>query len=379
MRRSVAVCALFALASCAKGAGSDTDGGAGVPDAESDVPDAGPDVPDGAPDVPDAVPPVPDAAWPDAAPVFDCGNGLVEPGEECDDGNVVETDGCRNSCAWAACGDGAIRTGVEECDDGNTVSGDGCSAICLLCNGGDARFTWSGNNHCYSRTEALIDWATASTSCPGRGHLVTYELAAENTAVESSLGGTGLNYWIGFADQLVEGSFGWVTGAPAVYTNWSPGEPNDSGGIEDCTEQYIGGVWNDLSCADTRGSYCEDEGWHIRPDDRHAYRFVFRPQTWASALADCAMLGGHLATITAAAEQSFVSSRATTNLWIGAGDAAVEGTFTWVTGDPFVYSAFAPGEPNDSPPGEDCVEIRGDTTWNDESCASPRGHVCEID
>jgi cysteine-rich repeat protein len=61
-----------------------------------------------------------------------CGNGVVEAGEECDDGNHINGDGCTGYClveitAW--CGNGALDTG-EQCDDGNTTSGDGCSATC---------------------------------------------------------------------------------------------------------------------------------------------------------------------------------------------------------------------------------------------------------
>src|SRR2546425_694885 len=32
-----------------------------------------------------------------------CGNGIVEPGEECDDGNTVDTDDCRNDCSRPFC------------------------------------------------------------------------------------------------------------------------------------------------------------------------------------------------------------------------------------------------------------------------------------
>src|SRR5439155_1175611 len=32
-----------------------------------------------------------------------CGNGIVEPGEECDDGNAVDTDDCRNDCTRPIC------------------------------------------------------------------------------------------------------------------------------------------------------------------------------------------------------------------------------------------------------------------------------------
>lgn len=59
-----------------------------------------------------------------------CGNSREEHAETCDDGNATDTDACRNSCADAACGDGAIQADTDECDDGNTTDGDGCSALC---------------------------------------------------------------------------------------------------------------------------------------------------------------------------------------------------------------------------------------------------------
>lgn len=60
-----------------------------------------------------------------------CGNGVLEPGEECDDSNLYNNDGCSATCKIERCGDGIIN-GNEECDDGNVVSGDGCSSSCLL-------------------------------------------------------------------------------------------------------------------------------------------------------------------------------------------------------------------------------------------------------
>ena len=61
-----------------------------------------------------------------------CGNGIVEPGEVCDDGNSVNNDRCDNTCTRiAACGNGYVETG-EQCDDGNSVNGDGCDNTCTL-------------------------------------------------------------------------------------------------------------------------------------------------------------------------------------------------------------------------------------------------------
>lgn len=59
-----------------------------------------------------------------------CGNGEVEDPEQCDDGNAINTDACLNSCLFASCGDGFVRSGVEECDDANSLDGDGCSSLC---------------------------------------------------------------------------------------------------------------------------------------------------------------------------------------------------------------------------------------------------------
>jgi len=95
-----------------------------------------------------------------------CGDGIVNPGEECDDGNAVNGDGCSNICllenitptevcsnlidddqdglvdcddpdcvnaaaCGATCGNGVVEAG-EECDDGNGTPGDGCAADCTL-------------------------------------------------------------------------------------------------------------------------------------------------------------------------------------------------------------------------------------------------------
>lgn len=61
-----------------------------------------------------------------------CGDGITQLGEECDDMNTVNGDGCENDCTETpVCGDGSVQTG-EECDDGDTMSGDGCDSSCQL-------------------------------------------------------------------------------------------------------------------------------------------------------------------------------------------------------------------------------------------------------
>jgi cysteine-rich repeat protein len=60
-----------------------------------------------------------------------CGDGHVDPGEECDDGNTRNGDGCSAACHHEpVCGNGRVEVG-EACDDGNTEPGDGCSPGCV--------------------------------------------------------------------------------------------------------------------------------------------------------------------------------------------------------------------------------------------------------
>lgn len=71
-------------------------------------------------------------SWPasQACVIYECGNGTVDPGEECDDGNLINNDGCSALCQTeVGCGNGSLDPG-EECDDGNLSSGDCCSALC---------------------------------------------------------------------------------------------------------------------------------------------------------------------------------------------------------------------------------------------------------
>lgn len=61
-----------------------------------------------------------------------CGDTVLDPGETCDDGNLVDCDGCDSNCTLSAVCGNRIACGGEECDDGNTADGDCCSAACEL-------------------------------------------------------------------------------------------------------------------------------------------------------------------------------------------------------------------------------------------------------
>ncbi|OGJ61417.1 hypothetical protein A3D88_02100 [Candidatus Peribacteria bacterium RIFCSPHIGHO2_02_FULL_52_16] len=63
-----------------------------------------------------------------------CGDGRIDAGEQCDDGNIRDNDSCSSGCRTVTtprCGDGRLDAG-EQCDDGNLFDRDGCDNRCRL-------------------------------------------------------------------------------------------------------------------------------------------------------------------------------------------------------------------------------------------------------
>lgn len=149
-----------------------------------------------------------------------CGDGVVDPEEDCDDGNVLDGDCCSaqcqaapngspcsdsvtctagdtcqdgrcvpgecqvgeqcvnpcdpgvychgsaSACGCSKCGNGVVETG-EQCDDGNASPGDGCTALCRLesqiCTLDEAAFCQGGSND----GQPCSDTATHGDCPPG--------------------------------------------------------------------------------------------------------------------------------------------------------------------------------------------------------------------
>lgn len=64
-------------------------------------------------------------------PPASCGDKKIDEGEECDEGG--QTANCDRDCTFVECGDGVINDMAgEQCDDYNKDDGDGCNSICTL-------------------------------------------------------------------------------------------------------------------------------------------------------------------------------------------------------------------------------------------------------
>ncbi|CAM9827317.1 unnamed protein product, partial [Heterosigma akashiwo] len=103
-----------------------------------------------------------------------------------------------------------------------------------------------------------LSWDDAETECQGfGGNLVSITSEAINEEVLALVGGADNDVWIGLNDQSTEGTYVWVNGTEADYTNWGYGEPNDYGGGEDCVEMKSNGEWNDQSCSTEFAFVCQ--------------------------------------------------------------------------------------------------------------------------
>lgn len=121
---------------------------------------------------------------------------------------------------------------------------------------------------------------------------------------------------------------------------------------------------------------------HFNPATGHYYKRVAASMTWAQARVDAEAQGGYLCSITSAAELTWVLATVGTgggDVWLGGTDAAQEGVWVWVNGDPWAYANWNTGEPNNVG-GEHWVEMYSNGTWNDvpASHANP-GYILEWD
>ncbi|MCC6644300.1 MAG: C-type lectin domain-containing protein [Polyangiaceae bacterium] len=164
------------------------------------------------------------------APSPVCGNGVAEPGEECDDGDQDDKDGCRNDCT-VDCG----RFGNGKKDPSTF--------------------------HCYWVHEGTFGdapWSEAVKRCKDEGgHLAIVGSAAENGFLSVVHDG---EHWLGATDgrdlkASGAGTYTWVDGSALSYSNWNPGEPNANESTcwfdkcyEHCLVETKSGKWDDRRC-----------------------------------------------------------------------------------------------------------------------------------
>lgn len=206
-----------------------------------------------------------DCFWQGPGGVGPCGDGVVDNGEACDDGNTDDCDGCRGDCkaVETGCGDGSV-CGAEECDDGNAEAGDGCFECQNECKvaglPSDSNFqvyTDPDSFHCYVRiANPRISWGAARNECvKWGGELVALSTAAEHAAVTGAFSATNAT-WTGGAGKGSPEGFSWSSGEPwPADAPWAAGQPDSTS--DACVELLGDGTLDDTPCEALNSYICE--------------------------------------------------------------------------------------------------------------------------
>jgi hypothetical protein len=101
------------------------------------------------------------------------------------------------------------------------------------------------NGHYYRLTQATSWTEAEAQAIAWGGHLATLDNPEEEAWVEQTFGETE-HFWIGFNDIGEEGVWVWSSGRPVVYTNWAPGEPNNTVDEDAAVINWMGNYWNDI-------------------------------------------------------------------------------------------------------------------------------------
>jgi cysteine-rich repeat protein len=116
-------------------------------------------------------------------------NGILEGGEECDDGNDNNNDGCTTLCKLPYCGDGFVQTG-EACDDGGAQGEfDECPDDCGA--GGGTGGAGGGGNPCEGQliyagmtSTQTTAWTYGAKTGIEAGHLMCQQLLGADHVCE---------------------------------------------------------------------------------------------------------------------------------------------------------------------------------------------------
>ena len=80
-----------------------------------------------------------------------------------------------------------------------------------------------------------------------------------------------------------------------------------------------------------------------------SYELIDATHTWEQARDFAKLRGGHLATITSQREQDLINPLVlNSNAWLGGSDDNLDGSWKWITGEPWSYQNMGPGQPDNT-------------------------------
>lgn len=112
----------------------------------------------------------------------------------------------------------------------------------------------------------------------------------------------------------------------------------------------------------------------------HVYKALSNV-TWDEARMMCKQTSpaAYLAVPDDATELANLATVATLPFWIGIDDKANQGDWMTQKGAPATFLPWAPNEPDNTPPGQDCVDAVSATQIANDRCGNQQAAVCECE
>jgi hypothetical protein len=202
----------------------------------------------------------------------------------------VDGDGhgwARELIALTSCDEDADQLlSVTDCDDDDPASFAGAAE---LCNGADDDCDGEidegacpcpleiTDTRAWQICTTTLSWEAARDACEADGFTLPVLLTeADEDELYGLVAPLASVFWLGITDAAVEGEWVWVDGAPAAYTDWRTGEPNNGfyqevqHAVEHCAEIEPAGQWDDQQCSLLKPYACEapctSRTWHVDSD-----------------------------------------------------------------------------------------------------------------
>ena len=181
----------------------------------------------------------------------------------------------------------------------------------------------------------------------------------------------------------------------SASAEWDSGQPDNYNNNENqLSINAVTGLYNDVSLSSTslRFIACTDfaelnsqiRGSTYFKTNKYVFYNNTMPCSYARLI--CEAQGGHLATVADSQENTVINNLAQMDVVIG-GIRNSDGNFEWITGEPFTYTNWSSGEPNNSSNygGQYYVNMTANGAWDDDSdkttsnAKSNNGFVCEYE
>nr|XP_045606294.1 macrophage mannose receptor 1-like isoform X2 [Procambarus clarkii] len=263
---------------------------------------------------------------------------------------------------------------------------------------------------CYKLLDVKLSWSQAKSACESQGaNLLVIDDRYENAFVAAFLGDLDSWVWTGLSAAVDEDgsiSFTWVNGDPVDFSNWDEFQPDVSHGtcVVASGKKSNPGLWIVRNCEDTYSYICEYDrsgytsppvpttlspgaycayGWSHQ-DDR-CYQVFSEALPWGRAEELCVSVGGHLASVGSADEETIIQQLAGMSdlqptyqaVWVGLRLGSESG-YEWSDGTALDYVNWAEGQPDSYYGRENCGSA--DTTsmkLSDSVCEAFLPFVCE--